>query len=459
MIVNKELIEKYNQAVPRYTSYPPANHFSDNFSASNYAKLLEESNSASPQNIAFYIHIPFCQHICYYCGCNALKLNKESNIEGYIVALKKEISLVLSKLDKGRKISQIHFGGGTPNAIEAHYLKDIIATLSRDFNFIENPEIAIECHPALLTYDYIDQLADAGFNRFSLGIQDFDDAVLKVVNRRPSVLPVEDLVAYLRSKPNTVGVNLDFIYGLPLQTAESFAKSIERAINIQPDRLVTFSYAHVPWLKKHQQILQKKGLPDSESKMAMFEKASELMQKAGYQTIGFDHFAKPDDELTLALNNKQLHRNFQGYCTRRTTGQVYAFGVSGISQLNAGYVQNTKDIKTYIAALEKDILPVEKGLIASDIQRIVREVINQLMCNHYLHWQELSDLLNLTIEELKTIVNYNEAKLTDFAKDGLLTFNQEHLEVTEIGGVLIRNIAALFDPMYEQGENKYSKTV
>lgn len=421
--------------------------------------LLEESNSANPQNIAFYIHIPFCQHICYYCGCNALKLNKDSNIEAYIVALKKEISLVLSKLDKSRKISQIHFGGGTPNAIEAHYLKDIIATLSTDFQFIDNPEIAIECHPALLTYDYIDQLAEAGFNRFSLGIQDFDDEVLKLVNRRPSVLPVEDLVAYLRSKASTVGVNLDFIYGLPQQTPESFAKSIERAISIQPDRLVTFSYAHVPWLKKHQQILQKRGLPSSESKMNMFERATELMISAGYRTIGFDHFAKPDDELSLALNNKQLHRNFQGYCTRRTTGQVYAFGVSGISQLDAGYIQNTKDIKTYTTSLEAEKLPVEKGLIANKKQRFVREVINQIMCNHFLHWKELADLLNLSSKELKTIVNYNEDKLTEFAADGLLTYDQDKLEVTEIGGVLIRNIAALFDPMYEEGENKYSKTV
>ena len=459
MIIDKQLIEKYNQAVPRYTSYPPANHFSDNFSASSYASLLEESNSAYPQNLAFYIHIPFCQHICYYCGCNALKLNKESNIEAYIVALKKEIKLVLSKLDKGRKISQIHFGGGTPNAIEAHYLKDIIALLSKDFSFIENPEIAIECHPALLTYDYVDQLTEAGFNRFSLGIQDFDDEVLKSVNRRPSVLPVEDLVAYLRSKPTTKGVNLDFIYGLPLQTAESFAKSIERAISIKPDRLVTFSYAHVPWLKKHQQILQKRGLPNSESKMAMFEAATELMLSAGYQAIGFDHFAKPDDELSLALNNKQLHRNFQGYCTRRTTGQVYAFGVSGISQLDAGYIQNTKDIKTYIAALDEGELPVEKGLIASEEQSIVREVINQIMCNHYVHWEELATLLKLNIEDLKTTVNYREDKLQDMAKDGLLTFDQNHLNVTELGAVLIRNIAALFDPMYEKGENKYSKTV
>lgn len=459
MIIDKQLIEKYNQAVPRYTSYPPANHFSDDFDGEKYKVLITESNSAFPRNLAFYIHIPFCQHICYYCGCNALKLNKTSNIESYIEALKQEIKIVTSSLDKSRKISQIHFGGGTPNAIESHYLKDIITALSQDFQFIDNPEIAIECHPALLTYEYIDELAEAGFNRFSLGIQDFDDDVLRTVNRRPSVLAVEDLVAYLRSKPTTLGVNLDFIYGLPLQTAESFAISIQRAIEIQPDRLVTFSYAHVPWLKKHQQILQKKGLPSSEDKMAMFEKATELMLNAGYTAIGFDHFAKPKDELSDALNNKQLHRNFQGYCTRRTTGQVYAFGVSGISQLDAGYIQNTKEISTYIDALEKEELPVEKGLIANEEQSIVREVINQIMCNQYLHWEKLADLLEISTDKLKVTVNYDAGKLQSFAEDGLLKFSEQELEITKIGGVLIRNIAALFDPMYEQGENRYSKTV
>lgn len=459
MTIDKRLIEKYNQAVPRYTSYPPANHFSDDFDGQEYAVLIDESNSSQSSNLAFYIHIPFCQQICYYCGCNALKLYKNSNIEEYVNALKKEITMVCSKLDKERKISQVHFGGGTPNAIEARYLKDIITTLSQDFDFIDNPEIAIECHPALLTYEYIDELADAGFNRFSLGIQDFDDEVLKAVNRRPSVLPVEDLVSYLRSKASTIGVNLDFIYGLPLQTPESFAKSIERAISIKPDRLVTFSYAHVPWLKKHQEILQKKGLPASADKMAMFEKATALMLEAGYKAIGFDHFAKPLDELSVALDNKQLHRNFQGYCTRRTTGQVYAFGVSAISQLDGAYAQNTKVIKDYISLLDSGQLPIEKGLKVSWQELIIREVINQVMCNQYIHWQQLADALLITKTELVSSIGYDEAKLQEFADDGLLNFSEEKLEVTAVGSILIRNIAALFDPALEESKNKYSKTV
>lgn len=459
MSVDKALIEKYNQAAPRYTSYPPANHFTDNFNAVNYFELLKSSNNGQPENIAFYVHIPFCEQICYYCGCNALKLHKNSKVETYIAALKKEISLVKAQLNPERKISQIHFGGGTPNAVDISYLKDIISTLSEGFDFINQPEIAIECHPALLDEKKIDALVDAGFNRFSLGIQDFDDEVLKAVNRRPSVLPVEDIVNYIRSKSSEFGVNLDFIYGLPLQNKDSFAQSIERAIKIEPDRLVTFSYAHVPWLKKHQEILQKKGLPSSEEKMAMFEAASELMQKAGYRAIGFDHFAKAEDELSVAVANKQLHRNFQGYCTRRTTGQVYAFGVSGISQLDGGYAQNTKSIDDYISALDKGEFATEKGLRASAEQAQVREVINQLMCNQYLNWEHLAKALNTDSEKLKATCQYNASKLEEMANDGLLSYDEAHIDVTDIGGVLIRNIAALFDPMFKSGENRYSKTV
>jgi oxygen-independent coproporphyrinogen-3 oxidase len=453
------LVNKYNQAAPRYTSYPPANHFSDDFNADDYLNLIDDSNSGNPQNIAIYIHIPFCQQICYYCGCNALKLNKDSNIDEYISAIKKEISIVLGKVNKDRKISQIHFGGGTPNAIESHYLKDIIATITEGFEFIDQHEIAIECHPALLSYEYIDELISIGFNRFSLGIQDFDKEVLKSVNRLPSALPVNDLVKYLRKQLPSVGINLDFIYGLPLQTAESFSKSIEKAIDIQPDRLVTFSYAHVPWLKKHQQILQKQGLPNSEDKMAIFQRATELMMKAGYTTIGFDHFAKPEDELSVALNSKALHRNFQGYCTRRTTGQVYAFGVSAISQLNGGYAQNTKSTTEYIASINNNILPIEKGLSVSDEQAIIRELINQLMCNQHIHWDSLAEQVNTTPEQIKSIVNYQPKALQDMADDGLLIFDEEHIETTELGNTFIRNIAVLFDPMYKQSDNLYSKTV
>lgn len=459
MKISHELIEKYNQAAPRYTSYPPANHFTDDFNALDYLQLIEQSNVNSPNNLAFYIHIPFCERICYYCGCNAQRLSKNDDIAAYIASLKQEIKMVCRRLDKDRSISQIHFGGGTPNAIDSHYLKEIIDLLTSEFSMIDKAEIAIECHPGLLTYEYIDELLDAGFNRMSLGIQDFDDEVLKGVNRKPATIPVEDIVNYLRQHKEDIGINLDFIYGLPKQTPESFAQSIKRAIEIKPDRLVTFSYAHVPWVKKHQEILQKQGLPCSDDKMAMFEAAKELMTEAGFKTIGFDHFARPDDELSLALNNKQLHRNFQGYCTRRTTGQVFAFGVSAISQLSGGYAQNTKDIKIYKEQLAVAQFPIEKGIKATQEQAIVREVINQIMCNEHIHWLQLAQRMKITKEFLLDTVQYKEEPLQAMAEDGLLSFNADEIKVTELGKVLIRNIAALFDPMYGNTDHKYSKTI
>ena len=459
MTINKELIKKYNQPIPRYTSYPPANHFQNDLDRDSYLAVLKESNHSTNENLAFYFHIPFCEQICYYCGCNAQKLHKNSRIEDYVTALLKEIDLVTEHLDKQRKISQIHFGGGTPNAIDLNYLKIIITKLSSLFKFIDKPEIAIECHPALLDFEAVDALIDAGFNRLSLGIQDFDEAVLKAVNRKPSKLAVEELVTYIRNKDKHIAINLDFIYGLPLQSPDRFAKSIERAISIKPDRLVTFSYAHVPWLKKHQSILEKKGLPDPDSKMAMFEKASQLLQAANYQAIGFDHFAQANDELSIALSNKQLHRNFQGYCTRRTTGEVYAFGVTGISQLDKAYAQNTKSIEKYISSIEKGELAIEKGLLLKPQQMIVREVINQIMCNHYIHWETLATRLKISAQELKEIIGYDEKKLAPLAEDRLISFDEKELQATDIGRVLIRNIAAVFDPLYAQSQNRYSQTV
>lgn len=459
MNIDKSLIDKYNQPVPRYTSYPPANHFNENFQESDYKNLIVESNTEEPEHIAFYIHIPFCRQICYYCGCNAQIMSNKNSVDKYIQSLKKEIQLVLPLLDKNRKVSQIHYGGGTPNAIEARYLKEINALFFKHFALIENPEIAIEVHPGILNTKYIDDLFDAGFNRFSFGIQDFDTTVLKNVNRKPSAIPVNELLSYVRSKKQTVGINLDFIYGLTGQTPENFAKSIEKAIEVKPDRLVTFSYAHVPWLKQHQEILKKRGLPNPDEKLEMFLSAYNLLKQNSYQPIGFDHFALASDELSLALNNNQLHRNFQGYCTRRTTGQVYAFGVSGISQLNNGFAQNTKDIFKYKQMLDDNSLPIEKGLSLSTEQKNIREIINQLMCNQYLNWDTMARHLKTSKADLQNMVNYNSQKLDKLAADHLISYNNDAIKVTETGSFFIRNIAVLFDPAYKQVENKYSKTV
>jgi len=260
MKIPEELLLKYNYPVPRYTSYPPANRFTEQFTGEDYRNLVEDSNHGRPDNIAVYIHIPFCRKICHYCGCNALPRGNGEKVVPYIKALEKEIRLVTGMLGKKRRISQIHYGGGSPDIMEPNQLSRLNDIVLSQFGTIDRPEIAIECNPAYTDEAYISGLLKAGFNRFSFGIQDFDSRILRDLNRDPAS-GIEKLTDLIKEHDKNISINFDFIYGLPGQTAGSFSESITRAASIKPDRIVTFSYAHVPWLKKHQQILVKKGLP------------------------------------------------------------------------------------------------------------------------------------------------------------------------------------------------------
>lgn len=455
--MTQDLIAKYNIPVPRYTSYPPANYFHDAFLVEDYIRAIDLSNSSSPSHISFYIHIPFCRHLCHYCGCNSFPMMTDENIARYVNAIKTEIAKIKPLLNKNRKIAQIHYGGGTPTVLPTQTLKDINELLLDGFETIDQPEIAIECHPGYLDAEYWKGLTQAHFNRFSLGVQDFNEQVLKTSNRRPSLLPISDVFEILRKAG--ARINLDFIYGLPHQTVESFEKTIREAIALKPDRLVTFSYAHVPWVSKRQLILEKAGLPESNVKKGMFDAASKLLLEAGYKAIGMDHFVKPDDELYLALHANQLHRNFQGYCTRHTTGQVYSFGVTGISQLSSAYVQNIKNIKEYIESVETNHLPIAKGYTLTHKEQITRTVIEQLMCNNQIKWDELAHFLSLSKEEILSAIRYNETDLQGFQNDGIIVFSEKGIEMTEEGKLFVRNVAASLDPLMENSSKQFSKPV
>ena len=459
MQIDKTPIEKYNIPVPRYTSYPPANHFNDGMTGNAYFKLIEQSNADKPANIAIYIHVPFCKKICFYCGCNACTSKSEQVIQDYFSAMQVELKEVFSRINKNRKISQVHYGGGTPNSVDIKYISAINQILFNEFSFIDNPEIAIECNPAYLDFEYLDALLQLKFNRFSLGIQDFDNDVLRAVNRSPSVIPADKIVSYLKKKNPGITVNLDFIYGLPGQSKKSFLSTITRAARIKPDRLVTFSYAHVPWMKKHQEVLEKKNLPSSDEKMEMFLSARELLLANGYVAVGLDHYVLPGDELNSALKENNLHRNFQGYCTRRTTGQVYGFGVSAISQLEKGYIQNVKQVDDYNRFLKGNRLPVEKGLVLNDEQKLIRDSITALMCNKYLDFLLIARKHGFSLDEFKRITGFNKDEMEPLAKDGLLEYFEHGIKVSETGGVFIRNIAALFDPAFKSMKNRYSNSV
>ncbi len=459
MKISEKLLKKYNIPVPRYTSYPPANHFTESFAAENYAQMLENSNFREPQNIALYIHIPFCEKICFYCGCNACSIGNGNLVVPYMEAVRKEIELVTKFIDKKRLVSQIHYGGGTPNSIDVSFIRKLNEYIFSSFSLIDEPEIAIECNPAYLDFKYIDNLMQAGFNRISFGIQDFDKNILEKVNRAPSAIPPDELFRYIKSADRKTGVNFDFIYGLPGQSVTSFSRTIKMAADIRPDRLVTFSYAHVPWIKKHQMILEKRGLPTAEDKTMMFLSAYDLLKESGYQPVGLDHFVLPSDDLYKSLNEGTLHRNFQGYCTRRTTGQVYAFGVTAISQLDEGYSQNHKEIKDYISDISTGKLAVERGYLLSQNQIIVRKVITDLMCNKKVAFSEIAKTLGINSSVVESAVRLDRGSLDDLMADGLISYHSDTIEVTETGSFFIRNIAASLDREYIEKAQTYSKPV
>ncbi len=456
-MMNTDLVAKYSKPVPRYTSYPPANFFTSAIGEMEYRSILEASNADSPSHISVYVHIPFCMRLCHYCGCNAWMMRKQGEVNTYLEALKHEIRMVLPLLSQGRKVSQIHYGGGSPTSMPVEVIRELNAMILSEFECIENPEIAIECHPGYMNETYWQGLLASGFNRISLGVQDFNEEVLHISNRKPSLLPIREVMSLIREAK--ASVNLDFIYGLPAQTPETFARTIEQAIELRPDRLVTFSYAHVPWVNPRMMKLEEAGLPSSQIKAQLFAQTKDLLKGAGYEQIGLDHFVLPNDELAAAYRQRLLKRNFQGYCTARTTGQVYAFGVTGISQLATAYAQNEKDIDAYIARVQRNELPVVRGYVLSRQEQLAREVISQLMCNYEIRWQPLAEELGVSAEELKAATNYNEDALRTFEDDGIITFTNEAIIMQPSANQYVRNVAACLDKLMVNTDKQFSNAV
>lgn len=455
---DRNLLEKYNIAGPRYTSYPPATFFHEEYGNENYKESVILSNDETPENVSVYVHIPFCPQLCTFCGCTTYTGMGQSTIEKYIDVLIKEIELVSKDVSKDRKLTQVHWGGGTPNAISAKLIRKVTDTIKANFIFADEYEMAMECSPAYLDFDMVDQLRDMGFNRISLGVQDFKKEVLTAINRRPAKIPVDEMIAYLK-KIGFSGINIDLVYGLPFQTRESFRETVAQALAANPDRLVTFSYAHIPQVISRQRMLEQYGLPTPDEKITMLEDAYNMAVEAGYVAIGMDHFAKPDDEFAIALQEKKLHRNFQGYCTRETTGQVYGFGTSSISQLFNAYSQNEKTIKKYMERVEADGRAVVRGYRLNQNEQIVRQVINELMCNYYADFKQIAAEFSVATDEVYAAVEFAEEKVQSFIDDGLLTINNDAFTVIGQGRYVIRNIAMAFDPTLKQGKGQYSKTV
>jgi len=455
--INLDLIKKYDRPGPRYTSYPTAPQFNNSFTPDKFREEIVRTNSiGNSPDLSLYFHLPFCDTLCYFCGCNMIITRSRDRITEYIKHLKKEIDLQRSLINDERKAVQLHWGGGTPTHLNPDEITDLVGYINSKFPFNENPEKGCEIDPRGLTKEHLQALFNGGFNRISMGVQDFNDKVQQAVNRiQPEEMTIQ-VVDWVR-EIGFNSINLDLMYGLPFQNMSTFEKTVDETIKISPDRIAVFNYAHVPWMKKHMELIKAEDLPKPEEKMQILKMTIEKLTGAGYVFIGMDHFAKPTDEMAIALREKKLYRNFQGYSTHSGT-DLYGFGITSISQLGNVYAQNVKKEKEYFDLINNSSIPVEKGYHLSEDDILRRYVITRVMCDFELDFSSVEKVFNINFEEyFANGIN----SLQEMADDNLIEIKNRKLTVTEMGRLLIRNVAMNFDGYIERKEDtgKYSRTV
>jgi oxygen-independent coproporphyrinogen-3 oxidase len=457
MNVNLDLLKKYDVPGPRYTSYPPAPHFNESFTADDYVKEIIKTNyGENLPDLSLYFHIPYCDTLCYFCGCNMIVTRNHDRMKEYIKYLKNEVDLLRQYLNPDRKVAQLHWGGGTPTSLNPDEINSLISYIRQSFDFTENAELGCEIDPRGLTREHLIALREGGFNRISMGVQDFNEKVQKYVNRIQPEEMTREVVNWVREL-GFQSINIDLMYGLPFQTIETFEKTIDKVLELSPDRLAVFNYAHVPWMKKHQALIHEEDLPTPQEKLNILKMTIEKLTSNGYVFIGMDHFAKPEDELAKALKNKQLYRNFQGYSTHAGC-DLFAFGITSISQLKDVYAQNYKTEKEYFASIDNERLPVFKGYRLTEDDQIRRKVIMNLMCNFELNFDEIENEFKINFKEY---FEKSLSQLKEMSDEGLVIMNNNEIKITEMGRLLIRNIAMKFDGFIErqQDKMKYSRTI
>jgi len=451
-----QLIKKYDRPGPRYTSYPTAPEWTDAFKADRYVEHLARAD-ADEGPLSVYVHLPFCREMCRFCGCNVVATHDRSRADSYLDLLEQEVVLVAAKLPHRRAVSQLHWGGGTPTFLDSKQLTRCHAILARHFEFTADAEKAIEIDPAITAKEQLDTLAGLGFNRVSMGVQDFDAKVQEVVGRIQGEKETNDLVEHAR-KLGFRGVNLDLIYGLPYQTPGTWTDTLGRILSIHPDRMAVFGFAYVPWSKPHQRLLPQEALPKTEQRVELFLAAVEAFTRAGYRLIGLDHFALESDEMSKAQREGYLTRNFQGYTVRPASDTV-AFGMSSISDLGGAYAQNSHRLKDWGDKVAAGEIPVERGasVTADDVMR--RFVINRIMCLLRLDLREVEQQFG---PQARAAIGASlEKGVQELVQDGLVTFDGEVLRVLPLGQLLVRNVAMLFDAYLDKegGKKQFSRTV
>ncbi|MEA1919109.1 MAG: oxygen-independent coproporphyrinogen III oxidase [Campylobacterota bacterium] len=447
----------YSKPGPRYTSYPTALEFSSSFDYDNYIQRIENQDARRP--ISLYFHLPFCRNACYFCGCNVVFTSKEEKMLRYIDYLKREMEILVKHVDTSREVIQMHFGGGTPTFFTAEQLDTIITMIKSHFkNFAKDAEISCEIDPRHINEDQMKVMSEAGFNRVSFGIQDFNEKV-QVAVHRVQPYDITKKAMDLARKYNMISVNVDLIYGLPYQTLESFKETLDLVVTLDPNRFAVFNYAHVPWLKKTMRKIDETTLPRPDVKLQIMQYTIDFMEKHGYKMIGMDHFAKPDDELFMAIEKGELHRNFQGYTTKGGADLV-GIGLTSIGEGAAEYyAQNFKDMSAYEAAIDSGKLPFERGVTLGEDDKIRQYVIMELMSNFKLDIKRFEKTFGLVFKEY--FADALEA-LAPFEKDDLLVIDDDHITCKQTGTLLIRNIAMPFDAYmgkHAQSTKTFSKTV
>ena len=452
---DQDLIKKYDKSGPRYTSYPTAPQFSSAFTEQSLKECIERSNDEIiPKPLSLYIHIPYCDTICYYCACNKIITKNHDVTEEYLQLLEAEMQMLSPLFDKDRELNQLHLGGGTPTFLNDQEMTQLMAMIEANFKVSPNCEMSIEIDPRKVTDDTIRLLNKIGFNRISLGVQDFDERVQKAVNRVQSYDLVRDRLNAAR-EVGIESINMDLIYGLPFQTVETFAQTLDKVIELKPDRLSIFNYAHLPERFKPQRRINEDELPSPAEKLEIFKLTMDKLQLAGYVYIGMDHFALAGDSMVKAQQEGTLQRNFQGYSTNADTDLV-AIGVSSIGSIADTYSQNSPKIDDYREMIKSKKLPLVRGFVMSDEDRLRKQVIGQLICHFRL------DIKNIEEDWAIDFKKYFESELKELdemVQDGLVSIDDNYITVEARGRLLIRNICMVFDQYLKDNQVKFSKVI
>jgi oxygen-independent coproporphyrinogen-3 oxidase len=457
LIVDLDLIRRLDKNGPRYTSYPTADRFTESFNAESYRKWVAKREiGGTDRPLSLYIHIPFCNTLCFYCACNKV-ITKDKNKAGeYVRYLIKEMAMQAMLLGPDQVVEQLHFGGGTPTFLSDEEIKLVMTAIRQHFKLVKDGEYSIEIDPRKVSDETIALLGETGFNRISIGVQDFDDEVQSAVNRIQSEEETLRVIRAARAN-GFKSVSIDLIYGLPKQTLKGFGVTLDRVIAADPDRLSIYNYAHMPTIFKPQRRIHEEDLPEPQVKLDILDMAVKKLTDAGYVYIGMDHFAKPEDELAVAQRQGKLHRNFQGYSTHSDCDLV-ALGLSSIGKIGPTYSQNYRDLEDYYGALDRDVLPIMRGMELSDDDLVRRAIIQALMC----HFELSKDSFNISYKiDFDQYFAVELKELREYEREGLLQISPQSIKVTPKGRMLIRNICMVFDKYLRtrQEHALYSKVI